>query len=187
MASHAGLVFVLKTKKGYVLGDGEFSDSIDKALRIPFSKVGFTRSAFDVYKKLGFDSVMTENEIRLESVSSSYDSRLGTIERLYMELGNSYNEARELAALAFSSSNLIDYENYLNFINKLKLRVVDFYEKSGNKEIINIAGNDVTVYKKYEKVTSENKITNYYMSNGEEIEQLEFTLKNPHVENFFDL
>lgn len=88
MASHTGMVNVLRTKKGYIDCNGNITNDIEKAKKIYAYELGFV-DAKEAYFRLGFtNKEVIKNGIEYFQIELSYDSRLSEIEKLFC--GNWY-------------------------------------------------------------------------------------------------
>lgn len=186
MASHAGLVMVLKTKKGYITEDGTLTDDIEKARRIYGLEFGFL-GAFSAAQQLGFqDDELEECDYDFHTLEPSFDSRLGAIEGYLRELGMDYYSALERANLIFVSHRLNIFSNYQKYIDRLEQEVIKEYMKREIDEEIEFDSKKINLYKikdgGYEK--TEYKAETFYSEMGK-INKFTFYLKNPNLEKYF--
>ena len=117
MASHAGLIYVLETEKGYIDEKGNIVSNIEEAYPIEFYRFGFGPSAFDVYKRLGFCGDLKENEIRFHTITPSYEQRLSKVESFYKKLGMSLKDSIKNAHNDYYCYNLNDDKKFSEYIN----------------------------------------------------------------------
>lgn len=186
MASHAGLVYVLKTKYGYVNEKGEFVENIEEAQKIDFMQFGFGPSAYEVYKRLGYKNEKLMNEdIEFHTVIPSYDSRLGTIENLYQLMGYNYRASCMSAAEDFRRFNLYLYQNFRDYEKVMHKKVLEFYRKRETFDSIN--NFDLYVIPNRDSYQSgEGKVDCFYSEIGE-IYCYSLPLKNLHLETYFSI
>lgn len=184
MASHAGLVYVLKTKYGYVNELGEFVENIEDAMKIDFMRFGFGSSAYEVYRRLGYkNEMLMKEDIEFQTVEPSYDSRLGTIENLYRFMGYDYRTSCMKAAEDFRRYNLYSYQNFQDYEKVMHKKVLGFYRKREKSDSIhNIDLYAIPNREAYQK--EEGKVDCFYSELGE-IYCYSIPLKNLHLETYF--
>jgi len=186
MASHAGLVYVLKTKYGFINEKGEFVERMEDAQRIDFMQFGFGPSAYDVYKRLGYkNEVLSEKDIEFHTVVPSYDSRLGTIERLYRLIGYDYETSCMIAAEDFKKYSLYLYQNFLDYEKTMHDKILNFYKEQTRSDSVD--GIDLYEIPNREvKWREEGEIRSFYSETGE-IYCYVLPLKNLRLENYFSV
>ena len=188
MASHAGLINILKTKEGYIDEFGGVTKDREKAKRIYGLELGFC-SAYEAYERLGFNKRKYNcNEIKYESYQKSYDSKIGDIEDLFTEIGMDRRRAIYKANYVFNIYNLYDEEKYNKYIKELTNKVIEKYKGKDPDKIISINDTNYNLYKVDLLSYSNSEYSNVkYYSNDGKIECFSFKLKNPHVEKYFDM
>ncbi len=186
MASHAGLVYVLKTKYGYVNELGEFVDDIEQAQKIDFMRFGFGPSAYQVYHRLGYQNEqLTERDICFHTVIPSYDSRLGVLEELYQLMGYDYERSCMNASWDFKRFNLYSYPDFLEYEKILKKKVLEFYRtRKRSDSISEIDLYEIPNRKSYQK--EEGLVDCFYSELGK-IYCYSILLKDLHLEKYFDV
>lgn len=187
MASHAGWLYVLKTKDGFVDTEGKITKDVSKARKIKCLEFGFC-DANSAYKKMGFNnSEIKSNELEFFTLEESYDSRLGEIEEYLMDMGYDYKEASNISCSVFNAYHLANYSNYKKYINELINEVAKYYETKKVSEILYLNDQCKELHKVYRNSYVENdyKVEHFYYEDGE-IFKYSFNLKNPHVEKYFN-
>lgn len=187
MASHAGWLYVLKTKDGFIDTEGKITKDVSKARKIKCLEFGFS-SPYNAYKEMGFNnSEIKPNEIEFFTLEDSYDSRLGTIEEYLMDMGYSYSDAARMSVNAFNYYNLSNNDNYKNYINELIKEVAEYYEEKSASETVYFNDEYKELHKENRNSYIENdyKVDHFYYEDGE-VFKYSFNLKNPHVEKYFD-
>ena len=189
MASHAGLITVVKSTKGYITSEGCVTKDINKARKIYGLEFGFS-NAYEVAKRLGyFDDKLKNSDYTYETVEPSYDSRLGMIEDYLQDMGYDYREACEESTYSFNSYHLEKIENFRKYIETLKRRTINYcaYRSKNNEKIIK-NGKEIDIYKinRHHHELGEYALDSYY-DTEERIEKYTFHLNNPHVEKYFSL
>lgn len=144
MASHAGLVYTIKTKRGYIGPDNTYVDNIEDAVSTSYYSFCGTS---ELLKRFGYDE--TEGEIVI--IEESYDSRLGSIEQLLLKMGY---EGKGLAYMQeaeriFNQYNCYEYTNYLRCIKYLNDKLSnnnfdDIMVSSCDRNSIFVKGNSGT-------------------------------------------
>lgn len=182
MASHAGLKYVLKTKKGYVKKDGSYTYKINEALVIDFWQFGFGPSAIDVFKRLGYSDsdIRDYNDISFCTIIPSYDSRLGALEDLYQEMGFTYSEACFKAQRDFIAYHLEDDQNYFTFLKKKEEEVNAYYlhSDSNEEELYEVKSNYGVNY------NPEYSYQKYYSKEGP-VYKYQIRIKKPDLTKYF--
>lgn len=187
MASHAGMEYVLRTKYGYVDEKGEFTEDRSKALNIDFMRFGFGPSAYEVYKRLGFDiSKISSKDIYFAVTKPSYDSRLGSIESILRELGYDYRQSCEMAEMAFSRFQLQYYNNFEIYMERLNEELKKFYERREVDEVISVDDKRIKLWKVDESSNLESSTKNFYSQDGK-IMKYSFRLKKLDISRYFDV
>ena len=190
MASHAGLKYVLETKKGYVKEDGSFTDQTSEALLIDFLEFGFGPDAPEVYQKLGFDDQEVIENVLFKTIIPAYEARDGIGVSYYLLMdydeANAYNQSRE-DYIHYRLYNNDD--NCLKYENLMKAKVLEYYQKRKRvSHVLNTSNGDVSLYEinvKNRKVLG-GDLKQYYSDKGR-IFKYSIPLKNPHVEKYFDM
>lgn len=186
MASHAGLVYVLKTKYGYVNELGEFAQNIEEAKRIDFMQFGFGPSAYEVYRRLGFkNELLGKEDIHFHTVVPSYDSRLGTIEGLYQLMGYDYRNSCTIATEDFRRYHLYSYQNFQDYEKVMQKKVIEFYRNRRKSDSIN----SIDLYEipnRESYLKEEGRVDTFYSESGE-IYCYSILLKNLHLEKYFNI
>ena len=189
MASHAGLVLILKTRDGYVGNKGEIVKDKYQAHKISFYEAGF-RSAIEIYEKLGFNQEnLKENDIYLEALIPSFEARVGRIESLYRELGKNYQQALSSAEFSWRMFGLDDYEKYTQFVQSLQQKVIEEHKNKEVADTVYVHGNLVNL----KNVNGSEEIEEgelkkiYFYSDTEKVCRFSINLKKPNVEKYFNL
>lgn len=189
MASHAGLISVVKSTKGYITENGGVTNDINEARKIYCLEFGF-RDAYEVAERLGYvDEELSHSDYTYEVVEPSYDSRLAIIESYLQDMGYDYRAACEESAYSFNSYRLAKIENFREYIESLKQKTIDYYKSRFNpSERIVKNGKEKELYKinRHHYEFGEYTLDSYYDSEGK-IEKYAFHLNNPHVEKYFSL
>ncbi len=120
MASHAGLIYTLKTEKGYVAGDNQYTQDKNKALLISFEQFGWCSNK-TVLKMLGYPDETAE----LETIVPSFESRLGWIENKLKLLG--YKDYSDMAMDFYARYNCNNSDEYLEYIKYLDKQIKKIY------------------------------------------------------------
>lgn len=192
MASHAGLKYVLRTEKGYVNENGDLTPNLEEALVIPLSRFGYVTDPKKVYMKLGFKNLDLENtDLSFYIVEPSYDSRLGILENIYMDMGYSWGEAkREIEGNIWVIENL---DLFYQKVRALQEKAFCYNARNGYKTI---KTDIILVECKDGKRRNNTEVgrKRYYSCRREDgkkvfgkMYQLSIPLKSPHVEKFFSL
>lgn len=186
MASHAGLVYVLKTKYGYVNEKGKFVDNIEEAQQIDFMRFGFGPSAYEVYQRLGYkNELLKKEDICFHTVVPSYDSRLGIIEDFYQLIGYDYWTSCMIAAEDFKRYNLYCYQNFQDYEKVMHKKVLEFYKT--REKSLSINGIDLyAIPNKKPYLKEEGTVECFYSKLGK-IYCYSIPLKNPHMERYFNV
>lgn len=192
MAGHAGLKYVLRTEKGYVNELGELTPILEEALVIPLSRFGYVTDPKSVYMRLGFkNEAVLNGAIYFYTIEPSFDSRLGILENIYMDMGYSWQEANEIVE---DNIWLIeDLDLFQQEVSALQEKAFCYNAKNGYKTI---KADTILVECKDEKGRNDTEVDRkrYYSCRREdgekvfgEMYQLSIPLKNPHVEKYFSL
>jgi len=187
MASHAGLLRVLKTKEGFIDNEGNVTKEISKARKIYGLEFGFCDAAM-AYRSMGFvNNNMNIKNIEYFTLEPSYDSRLGEIERYLKDMGYDYKTASNISYNDFNKYRLSNYENHRSYIKNLVKQVSSYYENKVVDEVITMNGQ----YKRLHKINKDSyektdySVEKFYYEDGEII-KYSFQLKNPHIEKYFN-
>ena len=190
MASHDGLKYVLETKKGYVKKDGNFTDQTSEALLIDFWEFGFGPDAPEVYQKLGFNNQEVIENVSFKTIIPAYEARDGMGVSYYLLMDydeeNAYEQSRE-DYIRYKLYN--NDENCLKYENLMKAKVLEYYQKRKRvSHVLNTTNGDLSLYEinvKNRKVLG-GDLKKYYSDKGR-IFKYSISLKNPHVEKYFDM
>lgn len=189
MASHAGLISVVKSTKGYITDKGGVTKNIDEARKIYCLEFGF-RDAYEVAERLGyFDDELSHSDYTFEVVEPSYDSRLAIIESYLQDMGYDYRAACEESSYSFQIYHLEKIDKFRSYIETLKQKTIDYYRARSNpSEKIVKNGKEKDLYKinRHHCEFGEYTLDSYYDNEGK-IEKYAFHLNNPHVEKYFAL
>lgn len=190
MASHSGLKYVLETKKGYVKDDGSFTDKISEAKIIDFWQFGFGPSATEVYKRLGFnDQEVLESGVSFYTIVPSYEGRDMLGIDSYELMGYDFQEALNKSKSDYYSYNLYDDKNCLEYERMLRDKLLNYYQTYQRVVTVLTLGSDtLNLYQTNDKdMEVEGGILKHYYSDRGSVFRYSIPLKNPHVENHFDI
>lgn len=140
MASHAGLVYTIKTKRGYIGPEGTYVDDIKNASSIS----GYYFSgASELLRRFGYD----ETEGKTVTIEKSYDSRLGDIEQLLLKIGYSKKDWEYMseAERIFEQYNCYEYQNYLECIENLNNKLRAYYKNKTTVDKIIVDGEVIDI------------------------------------------
>lgn len=184
MASHAGLVYTIKTKKGYIKENNQYTENIEEAQKIKFERFGWT-DASNVLKKLGYSN----EEAKYVILVPSYDTRIGIIEDYLTLLGYNYPNYMYKAEEIYNQTKSYEYDNFLNCKKYLKREVENFYK---NKETVDtlIIDEKTVELKEIENGLNINNLEyqiNELYFNENKIYKYKYRLKNIPIEKYFDL
>lgn len=189
MASHAGLVLVLKTRDGYVGNEGEIVKDKEQARKISFYEAGFS-SAIKIYGRLGFNKEnLKDDDIYLEALIPSYEGRVSRVESLYRELGRDCRQALSDAEFAWRMFDLDDDEKYSQFVKNLQQKVIEEHKGKEVADTVYVHGNLVNL----KNVNGSDEIDEgelkkrYFYSDTEKVCRFSISLKRPNVEKYFNL
>lgn len=184
MASHAGLLMVIKSAKGYLKGDGTLTDDIKEARVIRGLEFGFS-SASDIAKKLGCDKVI---DFDFETLEPSYDSRMGMMESFFHDLGMDYRSAYSKAQFLFNMYHLYDYSKFKQYLSTLETETAQILSKGHAKEVAEIDGESVILYSsKLEPSSGEEYTDEILYSKDKRYTKYAFNLPMPNVQKYFVL
>ena len=119
MASHAGQLYTIKTKKGYIGPDNTYVDKIEDCVVTGYTLLlGIGR----VLEALGYD----EREGEVIGIESSYEFRLGNIEQELLKMGYSQSNMAYMyeAERLFNLHNCYDNSNYLKLMSELNEKIM---------------------------------------------------------------
>lgn len=186
MASHSGLKYVLETKFGYVKEDGTFTSNENEAMLIDFWQFGFGPEAKEVYQRLGFNNKdVLDSRVSFNTLIPSYESRDSSGLRFYELMGYDYDDALTKARRDYYFYNIIDDNNYLEYMKMLKEKVANYYQT--DKDISEIV-NNTSLYETNDKIREvEGGILKHFYSDIGDVYRYSIPLKNPHVEKYFDM
>lgn len=189
MASHAGLITVVKSTKGYITDEGGVTANIEEARKIYCLEFGF-RDAYEVAERLGYHNPeLKHSDYEYEIVEPSYDSRLAMIESYLEDMHYDYRSACEESAFSFNCYHLERMENFNRYIDELKKKTINYY-KSRKRVSETFTKNGITkelyridrFHHKYGEYT-----TDTFYDDEDRVEKYTFHLNNPHVEKYFDI
>lgn len=184
MASHAGLIIAIKSSKGYLKGDGTFTDEVRDARLIRGLEFGFS-SASKIAKELG---CMDDIDFSFETLEPSYDSRLGMMESFFHDLGMDYYASYDKAANLFNRYGLYDYTKFKEFLPKLEHEVAQTLSKSYAKDILKMDDKSIVLYpSKRKPLNTQEYIEEILYSNDKRYTRYTFSLPNPDVQKYFVL
>ncbi len=188
MASHAGWLYVIKTKNGFIDTNGKETQDINKARLIRCLEFGFSDPS-RAYERMGFkDKGINKDELKYFTLEPSYESRVGEIEDYLVEMDYDFVTSRNISYNTFNNYRLYNYEKYRTYINGLIKKVSDYYSDKEVDEVINL--NDQIKHlhqvKKYSCKETEYEVQKFYYEDGE-IFKYSFNLKDLHIENYFNL
>ncbi len=189
MASHAGLITVIKTVKGYITDKGGLTNNIDEARKIYCLEFGF-RDAYEVAERLGYhDDELKHADYTYKTVEPSYDSRLAMIESYLEDMGYDYREACEESAYSFRIYHLERMENFRRYIETLKEKTINYYNsRSRASDQVMKDGVLKNLYRiNHHHYEYGDYTLDTYYDDEEKIEKYTFHLSNPHVEKYFDV
>lgn len=190
MASHAGLILVLKNKDGYVDQEGNIVKDKDQARPVTFYEAGFS-DASKVLERLGLDNGSIDKEsLTYETLIPSYDSRLGDIEEYLREMGYGYHNACQRAASYFEMLDLYNYDKFKKYIKELEKQTREYCctHTEPTEEII-VDGQKISLHlaaNPYSYSREGYKKEKFYSIN-DTFYKYSIRLKNPHVEKYFTL
>lgn len=184
MASHDGLVYTIKTEKGYIAENNTYTDKVDKALRISFERFGWTEAS-NVLQKLGFP----KEEAKYVTLEPSYDTRLGVMEDYAILLGYRYPDNHDMARRYFSNYDSCNYNNYVRCINDLKDRVECTYNRKKTVDTISVNGKTIEL-KEFEnaktRANMEYRVDELY-GDMRQINKTTFRLKKIPIDKYYTL
>lgn len=186
MGSHNGLKYVLETKKGYLKKDGSYTSRQEDALLIDFWQFGFGPNPIDVYHRLGFsDSDISCDDVRFKTLIPSYEAIDSIGSYYYEQMGYDLKEALLKARRDYYTFSMHDDENYLKYISRISDELFR-YRLNNAKSTFKL--NDVDIYELDEdSVSIEGGELKQYCTVDKDIYRYTIELKNPHVENFFEM
>lgn len=189
MASHAGLITVVKSTKGYITDEGGVTDNIEEARKIYCLEFGF-RDAYEVAERLGYHNPeLKHSDYEYEIVEPSYDSRLAMIESYLEDMHYDYRSACEESAFSFNCYHLERMENFNRYIDELKKKTINYY-KSRKRVSETFTKNGITkeLYRidRHHYKYGEYTLDTFY-DDEDRVEKYTFHLNNPHVEKYFDI
>lgn len=188
MASHAGLIYVLETKNGYIDKEGNVVSNIVDAYPINFYQFGFGPSAFEIYEKLGFDGNIKPNEIRVHTIVPSYEGRIDKIRAFYQKMDFSFEDSIYKAYEDYYIYNLDDSIKFKNYINNLGEQIISYFKRKSFSEMITVGEKQLNLYKSCEinKAEYEGFVEEFYCDIGK-IYKYSIPLKKPNIERYFNL
>lgn len=190
MASHSGLKYILETKKGYVKEDGSFTDKKDEALLIDFWQFGFGPSAEEVYKRLGFnDQEVLNSGASFHTIIPSYEGRDMIGISYYEMMGYDYREAFNKSRDDYFIWGLGNDSNCLEYKKMMNEKLLEYYQTHKEVASVLFCENDsLDLYQTNDEdmVVEEGMLKHYYSRIGN-VFRYTISLKNPHVEKYFDL
>lgn len=189
MASHAGLIYVLETKDGYIDEKGKIATKIEEAKKIDFLDFGFGPSALEVFRRLGFEnSELGEDDIRFFSVIPPYEARVDKIASFYKKLGMDFEFALEEAHSDYITYSLSNNKNYLKYIDLLEKKVIDFFERKPVDELLKTNDQTLELHQiKNNTYQREESTIDYFYSKKGQVYRYSLELKNPQIEKYFNL
>lgn len=189
MASHAGLVSVVKTTKGFITEGGGLTKDIDKARKIYCLEFGF-RDAYEVAERLGyFDEELEHADYQFEVVEPSYDSRMAMIESYLQDMGYDYRGAMDESYYAFRRYRLDNMNNFNMYMETLKQKTIDYCTsrtRPSEKIIKNGVVKDLYMVSRGHYDIKDYTLDSYYDEEGR-VQKYAFHLNNPHVEKYFNI
>ena len=188
MASHAGWLYVIKTKSGFIDTNGKETQDINKARLIRCLEFGFSDPS-KAYERMGFnDKEIDKKELKYFTLESSYESRIGEIEDYLVEMDYDFVTSRNISYDVFNNYGLYNHEKYRNYINNLIMKVSNYYSSKAVDEIIKLNDEFKHLHKveKYSCKENEYELKKYYCEDGE-IFKYSFNLKKLNIQNYFDM
>ncbi len=184
MASHAGLLMVVKSNKGYVRKDGTLTQDKTQARIIRGLEFGF-KDASGVAKSLG---CFEDLDFEFETLEPSYDSRLAMMESFFHDLGMDYRTAYSKAEYLFNAYHLYDYEKFKQYLSVVESETAQEISQGRAKEVAELDGRSVVLYgiKKSPSVNEEYTEETLY-STQKRYTKYTFNLPTPDVEKYFVL
>ncbi len=189
MASHDGWKYVLETKKGYVKEDGGFTSKVKEALLIDLWNFGWVDDPIKIYKKLGFnDPEVILSGVTEHTVFPAYEARDGIGIGYYLLMNYDYESAFYQARSDYSRYELYKNDNIIEYEEKLKNKVLDYYRERKTSQVLNSSNGALLIYQTNEKDTKilEGALKHFYSKIGR-VYKYSIPLKNPHVEKYFDM
>ncbi len=189
MASHDGWKYVLETKKGYVKEDGSFTSEVKEALLIDFWDFGWVDDTVKIYKKLGFnDPEVILSGVEEHTVFPAYEARDGIGIGYYLLMGYDFESAFYKARSDYSSYKLYNDDNIVEYEEKLKNKVLDYYRERKSAEVLNSSDGALLLYQTNEESPKilDGTLKHFYSKIGR-VFMYAIPLKNPHVEKYFDM
>lgn len=184
MASHAGAIYTIKTKNGYISENNTYTDDIEKAITFGFGMFAFTDASIAL-QRLGFK----EESASYYTVIPSYDTRECIIEDRFKLLGFKYPESCEKASYYYKRTNSNDYNDFLKGLKQLDEEVNLFYQNRpvDDKTVFN---GEIIKLKKIEN-SEEQQFSECIISElygmKKKITKLSYRLKKLPLEKYFDI
>lgn len=188
MASHAGWVYVIKTKNGFIDKKGQETKDINEARKIIGLEFGFSDPS-RAYERMGFDSKeINRKELKYFTLELAYESRAGDIADYLEEMGYDFQKAYNIACSAVNCYGLSNNEKYRVYINDLIKKVSDYYSKKDVDEVLNLNNEYKHLHevKNYSSRESEYEIKKFYYEDGE-LFKYSFNLKKLDIQNYLDI